>query len=147
MSVHTAPSDVSARNEARSRAMYDEGSGWMVFAGVLLLVVGVINAIEGIAAISNSHFFVGGVHFVISDLKTWGWVVLCIGVVQLAVAAGLFYKNQLARWAGVAILGLNALGQLMIMPGYPFWSLAIIAIDIIAMYGLVIHGEAWGESA
>src|SRR5438477_11733143 len=81
----------------------DRGYGWVAFSGVLLLVVGTINFIEGIAAIGNAHFFVHNANYVFANLNTWGWVVLCIGVVQLAVGLGVFAKNQFARWTGVAI--------------------------------------------
>ena len=119
----------------------DAGLGWVSFAGVLLLTLGTVNIIEGIAAIGNAHFFVHNTHYVFGDLKTWGWITLCLGVAQLAVGLGVFVKNQFARWAGVAVLGVNAIVQLMIMPAYPFWSLCLFAIDILAMYGLIAHGK------
>jgi predicted Na+-dependent transporter len=103
--------------------------------------VGTINTIEGIAAIGNAHFFTANAHYVFGSLKTWGWVVLCIGVIQLLVGLGVFAKNQLARWVGVFFLSLNMIAQLLMMPAYPFWSLSIFALDIIAIYGLVVHGK------
>src|SRR5690242_11478042 len=71
---------------------YDEerGGGWVAFAGVLLLILGTLNAIEGIAAIGNANFFVHNTHYVFGNLNTWGWIVLCIGVVELTVAIGVF---------------------------------------------------------
>src|SRR5215469_4250614 len=90
----------------------DRGYGWVSFAGVLVLMLGTLNVIEGIAAIGNSRFFVNGQHYVFGDLKTWGWVVLCIGVLQLAVGLGIFVKNQPARWVGVVVLAANAIAQM-----------------------------------
>ncbi len=119
----------------------DRGYGWVTFAGVMLLLIGTLNFIEGIAAIGNAHFFVGNAHYIISSLNTWGWVALCIGVIQLIVGLGVFVKNQFARWAGVVALGLNAIAQLLMMQAYPFWSLCIFAIDIVAIYGLVAYGK------
>ena len=58
-----------------------------------------------------------------ADLKTWGWIVLIIGMLQLLVGLGVFVKNQFARWTGVVVLSLNAIAQLLMMPAYPFWSL------------------------
>ena len=81
------------------------------------------------------------------SLKTWGWFVLCIGVVQFVVGLGVFVKNQLARWIGVIVLGGNAVVQLLMIPAYPFWSLAIFAVDIVAMYGLISHGHRPGEGS
>jgi len=119
----------------------ERGYGWVVFAGTLLGILGTINFIEGIAAIGNAHFFVANAHYIAGSLNTWGWVVLCIGVIQWLVAVGVFIKNQFSRWTGVAILGLNAIVQLMMIPAYPFWSLSIFALDILALYGLVAYGK------
>ncbi|HZE15187.1 MAG TPA: hypothetical protein VE197_05420 [Mycobacterium sp.] len=126
---------------------FDErGQGWIMFAGVLLLTLGTLNIIDGIAAISKSHFYVGNAHYVFGDLRTWGWVALCLGGLQLLVGLGVFAKNQFARWTGVVVLSLNAIAQLLMMPAYPFWSLSIFAIDILAIYGLVAYGQRIAEA-
>jgi hypothetical protein len=123
----------------------ETGSGWIMFAGVLLLLLGTLNVIDGIAAIGNAHFFVGNARYVFGDLNTWGWVVLCLGVLQLLVGLGVFVKNQFARWTGVFVLSLNAIAQLLMIPAYPFWSLSIFAIDILAIYALVAYGSRIAE--
>jgi hypothetical protein len=64
-----------------------------------------------------------------------------IAVIQVAVGFGVFVKNQLSRWIGVVFLAANAIAQLLMMPAYPFWSLTIFAIDILAIYGLVAYGH------
>jgi hypothetical protein len=122
---------------------YDEerGYGWVVFAGVLLLILGTLNFIEGLAAINQAHFFVANTHFIAGNLNTWGWVVLCIGMLELAVGIGVFVKNQFARWTGVVVLSGNAIAQLLMMPAYPFWSLCIFALDVLAIYGLIAYGK------
>jgi hypothetical protein len=124
-------------------AGYDEerGYGWVMFSGVLLLTLGTINIIEGIAAISKAHFFIGDTHYIFGDLKTWGWIVLILGAVQALAGVGVFVKNQFARWTGVVVLSLNAIAQLLMMPAYPFWSLCIFAVDILAIYGLIAYGK------
>jgi hypothetical protein len=141
MSVHATPESSRGSVAYEGYDDADRGYGWVAFAGVLLLIAGTMNTIEGIAAIGNAHFFVANTHYVFADLKTWGWVVLCIGVIELLVGLGVFVKNQLARWAGVFILSLNAIAQLLMMPAYPFWSLAIFTIDILAIYGLIAYGQ------
>ncbi len=123
----------------------DRGYGWVIFAAVLLLLLGTINVIEGIGAINNANFFVHHANYVFGSLKTWGWIVVIIGVLQLVVGCGVLMKNQLSRWTGVVVLCANALAQLLMMPSYPFWSLAIFAIDILAVYGLVAYGKRIGE--
>jgi hypothetical protein len=118
----------------------ERGRGWIVFSGALLLTLATLNVIDGIAAIGRAHFYTANAHYVFGDLKTWGWIALCLGVLQGLVALGVFAKNQLARWTGVVVLSLNAIAQLLMMPAYPFWSLAIFAVDIVAIYGLVAYG-------
>jgi hypothetical protein len=122
---------------------YDEGRGygWLMFSGVLLLTVGVFNVIDGIAAISRAHFFVADAHYVTGDLRAWGWTILILGVVLVLVGLGVLARNQLARWAGVLFLGLDAIAQLLMIPAYPFWSLAMFAVCIVAMYGLIAYGQ------
>jgi hypothetical protein len=123
----------------------ERGYGWVVFAGVLLLLVGIMNAIEGIGAIGNANFFAHSANYIVGSLNTWGWVVLCIGVLELWVGLGVFLKNQFARWTGVVVLSANAIAQLLMMPAYPFWSLTIFAMDILAIYGLVAYGKRIGQ--
>ena len=129
------------RQLATTPADDDRGYGWVMFAGVLLMIIGTINFIMGIAAIGNAHFFTANAHYVAGSLNTWGWVVLCIGVLQWAVGLGVFLKNQFARWTGVVVLAGNSIVQLMMMPAYPFWSLSIFALDILAIYGLIAYGK------
>ena len=117
------------------------GYGLVLFASVLLVIVGCFNLIYGIAAIANSHVFTANAHYVFGDLRTWGWITLIIGVLQLLAAAGVVAGNQWARWFGVAVLGLSAIDQMFFIPAYPFWSLMIIAVDVVALYGLCAYGS------
>jgi len=116
------------------------GFGMIVFASILMLVIGFFNLLDGIAAIANAHIFVGNAHFVVGDLAAWGWVMTILGGLQLLAAIGLWTGNQLARWFAVALIGLNAIGQMFFIPAYPFWSLMIIAADIVALWGLCVYG-------
>jgi len=115
--------------------------GLIVFASILLLVDGFFNILYGIAAIANSHVFVANAHYVIGDLRAWGWVTLIISVLQLAAGAGVLAGNQLARWFAVAVVGISAIEMMFFLPAYPFWALAIIAIDVVALYGLCAYGS------
>jgi hypothetical protein len=134
----TTPVDYEAYDEER-------GQGWVTFSGVLLLMLGTINVIDGIAAIGKAHFYVANAHYVFANLKTWGWVALCLGVLLLLVGLGVFARNPFARWTGVAVLSLNAIAQLLMMPSYPFWSLVIFTVDIVAIFGLVAYGKRIAE--
>lgn len=118
--------------------MNDESmlSGWWVFAGVLLLVAGVLNIIYGIAAIGDSKFFTENVTYIISGLNTWGWIILILGVLELVAAFSLFSGGEFGRWFGIFIASLNAIGALLSIPAYPFWSLALFALAIIIIHKL-----------
>jgi hypothetical protein len=118
-----------------------EGYGLILFAVVLLLVIGFFNLIDGIAAIANSHVFIANAHYVFGDLRAWGWITLIAGALQLLAAAGVLAGNQLARWFAVAVVGLNAINQMFFIPAYPFWSLTIIAIDVVALWALCVYGS------
>lgn len=129
----------SADSDA-SYAGDSSGGGWVLFAGVMIALLASLNFIDGLAAVSNSKFFVGDVKFVAGDLNTWGWVLLGISVVQLGAALGIVLQWTGVRWVGVAIAAANAIVQLVFMPAYPFWSLCLFAVNILVIYGLVAYG-------
>ena len=139
MSVETPSPKVGAGSYA---AGYEEkrGDGWIAFAGVMLLIIGTMNFIGGIAAIDDANFYVANAQFVFSDLNTWGWVILITGTAQVLAGLGLFVRNQFARWLGVGFASLNALGQLLMIAAFPLWSLAIFAVDVLIIYGLIVYG-------
>ena len=117
------------------------GYGLILFAAILLLVISFFNMIYGIAAIANSHVFVVNAHYVFANLRAWGWITLIIAVLQLAAAGGILAGNQLARWFAVAVLALNTIDMMLFLPAYPFWALTIIAMDVVALYGLCAYGS------
>jgi hypothetical protein len=118
----------------------NKGAGWVTFAGVMLLVLGCTNTVEGVAAVSGSDFFVTRAHYLFGDLSSWGWVIWLIGVAQGLTGVAVFVKNQFARWLGVAFAVCNALAQMLMIQAYPFWSLALLSLDLLVMYGLVVYG-------
>jgi hypothetical protein len=122
-------------------ARQGEGYWMIVFAVALLVTVGFFNLIDGIAAIANSHVFIANAHYVVGDLRAWGWVVLILGTLQVIAAVAVLAGSQAARWFAVVVIGLNAIGQMLFIPAYPFWSLLIIAVDIVALWGLCAYGS------
>jgi hypothetical protein len=133
----------SAAKSTTGRDAYADGRGYglVLFAGVLLLVIGFWNLIYGISALAKSSVFVANAHYVFGDLRTWGWITLIIAALQLLAGIGVMTGNQAARWAGIVLVGLNAINQMFFIPAYPFWSLMIIAVDIVALYGLCAYGS------
>lgn len=142
------PPQQSQRSEQQyGEHEYEErGYGWLMFAGTMIAIVGVINFIYGIAAIDKSTFYVGNAQYVISDLNTWGWVIMFTGVLQFCAGIGIYMRAQWARWVGVATAGVNMIIQLIFLPAYPLLSLAIFAADILVLYGLITYGGRERES-
>ena len=114
--------------------------GLIVFASVLLLVTGVLSLAGGIAAITGSHILITGGHYMAGGLRAWGWIMTVLSAAQLLAAAGVWAGNQLARWFAVAVVGLTVIGQMFFITAYPSWSLMIIAVDIVALWGLCARG-------
>ena len=140
MTVHTPAGASEGTGAPRYDYDDEQGEGWVMFAGVMLTIVGFLNVIGGIAAIDNANFWVGNAQFMFSDLNTWGWVLVVLGAVQLVVALGVWARNGFARWMGVLFASANAVAQLLVIQAYPFWSLAIFTLDILIVYGLVAYG-------
>ena len=113
-----------------------QGVGWVMFSAVMLGLVGFWGILEGILAISSSKVFVANATFVFSSLNTWGWVTVFIAAIQFFAAASLFTGGGFGRWVGILAASLSAIGSLMSIPAYPFWSLCIFALAIIIIYEL-----------
>jgi hypothetical protein len=117
------------------------GLGRSVFAAVLLMIGGVLNIIYGIGAISNSHFFVQNTHYVFGNLKTWGWVTLILGILEIFASLSLMRAGTFGRWFGIAVGALVAIEALLSIPAYPFWSLAVFALTLWIIHGLAVYRE------
>jgi hypothetical protein len=117
-----------------------EGHGWVTFAGVMILIAGILNVIYGIAAIDNSSFYVGDARYILSDLNTWGWILLVVGAVQVIAAFAIWRGSEFGRWIGIGSASVNAIVQLLFIAAFPLAALAVFAIDILIIYGLVAYG-------
>jgi hypothetical protein len=128
--------------------MGEERLGWVTFAGILLLLSGALNVIYGIAAIGNSNFFNQNAQYIVSNLKTWGWITLAIGLIQVLAAGSLWRGGLFGRIMGIFAASLSAIGALLAIPAYPFWSLAVFALAIVIIHQIAAHGsEGRGANA
>lgn len=118
-------------------------SGWVMFAAVLFLILGVFNVIDGIVALAGDDHFVDELFF--GSLDFWGVVMLLIGLVQLYAASQLF--NGRGLMLGIFLLCLNLIAQLLFLPAYPVWSVIIMVIDGLAIYGLTVYAESFDSAA
>ena len=118
------------------------GLGRAVFVAVLLMIAGTLNIIYGIAAVSDAQFFTNTTQYVFSGLHTWGWITVILGVIQVTAGFSLFAGGSFGRVIGIVAASLGAIGALLSVGGaFPFWSLAIFAICIICLHGLLVYGE------
>ncbi|MBS1878115.1 MAG: hypothetical protein JST31_01240 [Actinobacteria bacterium] len=107
---------------------------------MMMLIIGCLDVIWGIAALANNEVVVVGGHGVIVfDITTWGWVQLILGAVIALTGLGLLTGNTAARWAGVFLLGVNAVLQVVWFPAAPLWAFLIIILDVILIYQLCIN--------
>jgi hypothetical protein len=123
--------------EARPR-----GSGWAVFAAVVLLVVGGLDLLYGLAAILNNDIVVVGGHgTAIADVTTWGWITLVFGAVLILTSIGLLAEMSAARWAAVVAITVGAILQFAWFPAAPLWTLLIIGLSVVVIYQLTVNWE------
>jgi hypothetical protein len=118
------------------------GAGRVVFAAILLLLVGTLNIIYGIGAISDANFYANDTRYIFTNLHAMGWFLLIVGVIQLTGGFSLIVGNAYGRFIGIVAGSLGAIDALLSMGGsHPFWSLAIFALCIWVVYGIVVYGE------
>jgi uncharacterized membrane protein YphA (DoxX/SURF4 family) len=118
------------------------GVGRATFAATLLLLVGTINIIYGIGALGNANIFHNGQRFVFSDLNAMGWVLIVLGIVQLAGGLSLINGNTFGRIIAIVGAGLGAIGALFSISGpNPWWSLAVFFLCIYVIHGIFVYGD------
>jgi hypothetical protein len=115
-------------------------SGWIGFAAITLGLAGGWNVFDGILAISRSKVYTANATYVFSDLRTWGWIVLIVGVLEVLAAFALLGGSSMARWFGIGVAGLNSIVQLMFVPAAPFWAIAMFTLDMLVIYALAVYG-------
>jgi hypothetical protein len=118
------------------------GTGRVVFAATMLLILGVLNVIYGIGALDDANIFVNDKRFILSNLSTLGWVLIVLGVIQLTGGFSLMVGNAYGRVIGITGGVLGAIGALLSIGGaYPWWSLAMFALCIYVVHGIIVFGE------
>ncbi len=118
------------------------GAGRVVFAGFLLLFVGVLNIVYGIGALDDANVFVNDTRLVFDNLNTLGWVLIILGVIQLTAGFSLFAGGTYGRVIGIVAGSLGALSALLSVGGaYPWWSLGVFVLCVYVVHGLIVFGE------
>ncbi|HEY6737928.1 MAG TPA: hypothetical protein VI076_03695 [Actinopolymorphaceae bacterium] len=121
--------------------------GWIVFAGAMLVVLGLFQAMWGLAALFNSGFYaVSSSGLAVAwDFTAWGWAHLIIGVVAIAVGAALLAGQRWARFAAIFLAALSAFANFLTLPAQPVWATIMIAVDVIVIYAIAVHGNEMEE--
>jgi hypothetical protein len=117
----------------------DQDVGWALFGAVMLGFCGAFNVLDGIVALTKSSFYASDAHYVISDLRTWGWIIIGLGALQILAAMAVARGSEVGRWFGIATASLNAIGQLMFAQSYPFWAIMVFSMDVLVLYALAAH--------
>jgi hypothetical protein len=118
------------------------GAGRAAFAATLLVIVGTLNIIYGIGALDDANIFVNDRRFILDNLNTLGWVLIVLGLIQLTGGFSLLSGNTYGRVIGITGASLGAIGALLSVGGaYPWWSLAVFALCVYVIHGLMVFGE------
>jgi hypothetical protein len=121
-------------------------SGWAVgfvlFAGIMLITIGIFQAIVGFAAIIENEFYVVARNYAFEvDVTAWGWIHLILGIVVGIAGWGVMMGALWARIVGITVAVLSAIANFFFIPYYPFWSLLIIALDVFVIWALCVYGR------
>ncbi len=123
-----------------------ENTGAVAFAGVLLIMVGLFHALQGLVALFSDDIYARGENYVFHfSFTTWGWIHLLLGILTAAAGAGLFFGKTWARTLAVIAAAVSMVGSFAWLPHYPIWGIVIIALDVFVMWAAIVHGRALVE--
>lgn len=133
----------AAERPAAERARPTGWVGWVIFAGVAMIVLGAFQIIEGLVAVFQRHYYrVSPSGLIIHvNYDAWGWTHFGIGVVIVLVGLGVLAGQLWARVIGIALAVISAIINLAFIAAYPVWGIIIIALDVIVIYALAMHGR------
>jgi hypothetical protein len=122
-------------------------TGWIGFAGWIMIVIGVLDFFEGLIAVIRSEYYVLTANqIIVFDTTTWGWLTLLWGIVLVFVGWGLLTRSSWARWVAIIALSINIVGQLSFLGSatYTLWALTVLTLSIVVLYALIVR---WDEAA
>ncbi|MGI9622832.1 MAG: DUF7144 family membrane protein [Acidimicrobiales bacterium] len=116
--------------------------GWAGFAAIMLIVIGVMDFIQGLVALVNDEFYVIGEEWVFEfDVTAWGWIHIIWGIILVLSGIGIFSGNPWGRAVGVVAAGIGAIVNFAWLPYYPLWSIVIISVCVAVIWALTAHGR------
>jgi hypothetical protein len=125
--------------------------GWKTFAGIMIMVGGAFNLIDGLSAVTRSNYYqdIGqGVNQfpITNNVETWGWIILVVGVIMILAGFALFGGATWARAVGILVASVNAILQLAWLNHFPLWSFTMILVDVFVIYAIAVHGGREDEA-
>ncbi len=136
----TPPADVTTAGTYETER--SGWTGWIAFAGVMLIIAGCLNALYGLIAVVNDEWVVWTNRSeVYVDLSQWGAIHLVVGIVMVLAGIGVFSGNVLARTVGVIVASISLIANFFFIPAYPLWALVVITIDLLVIWALTAHGK------
>jgi len=121
--------------------------GWVVFAGFMMMITGLFQAIAGLTGLLKHNWYVVSTadKLLVFNYQTWGWIDLIIGIFILLAGVSVLHGSVWARFVGVVLAGLSAIASLVSINEYPIWSVVIIAVSVLVIYALTVHGNELQE--
>jgi hypothetical protein len=143
--AQTQASEMPQQTRGQERITAPEPTGWVgwiVFASMMMILVGCFQAIAGFVALFDSGYYVVVEDdlLVNVDYTAWGWVHLVLGVLAVGTAFGLLAGQMWARVLGIAIAVVSALVNLAFIAAFPVWALTMITLDVLVIYAIAVHG-------
>jgi hypothetical protein len=140
--IGTRTDPTTQRAEAAVRQEPTGWVGWIMFAGIMLVIAGALHAIWGLVAVLNDTWVVwGNQENLVLDFTAWGWLHMAAGAVLILTGIGLFSGYTLARAVAVVVAGLSLMANFATIPAYPVWAVTIMVIDVLVIYAVVAHGR------
>jgi hypothetical protein len=129
----------------------DRGAGWRIFAGIMLMLAGIFNFIDGIVTIANPTYIyywsstsgsatAASHHLVFGGINSWGWAILIVGIVEFVAAPAIFAGFAWGAVIGIFVAFCSSIAQLLWIGVFPWWSITVIIVDVLVIYGLATHG-------
>lgn len=123
-------------------------TGWVFFAGFMMILSGLFDAIAGFTALLRPTWYVATTHaLLVFNYSAWGWIDLAVGFIVLLAGFSILHGSTWARFVGVIMASISAIASLTSVNSYPIWSIVVITIDILVIYALTVHGAELRDRA
>ncbi|HJQ47497.1 MAG TPA: hypothetical protein VJ870_14455 [Amycolatopsis sp.] len=133
----------SAGDQTSSTKGVTGWTGWVAFGGVMLVLLGLFHAVQGIVAVFDKGYYLVTANGLVVNVNynVWGWVHIGLGAAAVLAGIGVLAGNAAARVVAIILAGISAIVNLGFVAAYPLWSIVVIALDVIVIYAIVAHGK------